>query len=115
MNEKTEKANESQFDIFRKKYAYFVLMMIRYNPGITKTDLMRNQQGAHSIFLITCELHKIGLIKYVQDPDDRGKRGRCFCLHMYLTDKGQKVAAYLEKISKELDEKPTSYVEKYPI
>ena len=103
----------TNFDVFKKKWSYFVLMMIRDNPGITKIDLMREGQ-AHSIFNVTCELHEIGLIKYVEDRTDRGKKGQWNCIHMYLTDKGQKVAAYLEKIARELDENPTLNDEKQP-
>ena len=91
-------------DIFSKKYSYYVLMVIRDNPGITKIELMRLEEGnEHTKFIRTQELEKIGLIKYISEEADRRKKGSWNCLHMYLTDKGQKVAAYLEKICKELD------------
>lgn len=89
----------TDFEIFRKKWSYFVLMMIRDNPGITKVDLMRERSPgpAKSIFEITCNFYEMGLIKYYRDPKDREKKGQWNCLHMYLTEKGQIVASYLEK------------------
>lgn len=83
-------------------------MMVRENPGISKIDLMKESPDGsqHSIFMMTRELYVIGLIKYVEDPEDRSAKGRWNCIHLYLTDKGQKVAAYLEKIANELDENP---------
>jgi DNA-binding MarR family transcriptional regulator len=92
-------------EIFSKKFSYYVLMVIRDNPGITKIELMRLEPGnEHTKFMRTQELEKEGLIKYVTEDDDRKQKGQWNCIHMYLTDKGQKVAAYLDKISKELEQ-----------
>ena len=95
----------TDFNVFSRKYAYWTLMVIRDNPGITKIDLMRLEPGnEHTKFMRTQELYDLGLINYVQETDDREKRGYWNCLHMYLTDKGQRVAAYLEKIAKEFND-----------
>lgn len=92
-------------EIFSKKFSYYVLMVIRDNPGITKIELMRLEEGnEHTKFMRTQELEKEGLIKYVSEEADRKQKGQWNSLHMYLTEKGQRVAAYLEKINKELEQ-----------
>lgn len=92
-------------EIFRKKYAYYTMVTIRDNPGITKIEFMRLEPGnEHTKFMRTQELERKGLIKYVSEEEDRRHKGQWNTIHMYLTDKGQRVAAYLEKISKELSE-----------
>ena len=91
-------------EVFSKKFSYYVLMVIRDNPGISKIDLMRSYGGplSHTLFMRTQELYEIGLIKYEHDDTNCKKRGQWNLINMYLTDKGQRVAAYLEKIAKEM-------------
>lgn len=92
-------------EIFSKKFSYYVLMAIRDNPGITKIELVRLEAGnEHTKFMRTQELKNEGLIKCISEEADRKQRGQWNSQHMYLTEKGQRVAAYLEKISKELEQ-----------
>lgn len=90
-------------EIFTKKYAFDTIMMIRDNPGITLIRLQETGKGSeHTIFSMAKELTKEGIIKRNNHKDERNHWN---CDHLYLTDKGQRIAAYLDKINRELEGK----------
>lgn len=88
---------KSELSIFERKYALYVLMAVRAKPGLTKTELMRLDEGnERTKFVRIQELIEAELIKYEMGETKWNS------MMLYLTPKGQIVASKMQEIEEEL-------------
>lgn len=78
-------------DVLDKKYVIPILLNLRDNPGIGKSELFRNLKDGNNktIYIRLNELQAAGLI---QVDTERRKHNTVL---LYLTPQGQKVAAHI--------------------
>lgn len=81
--------------ILEKKYVFSLILKVKNQPGLTKTELMATEDAKgndRTRFLRISELIDAGI--FTVDMDNRQHN----TMHIYLTNKGQVIASYLEKI-----------------
>lgn len=95
--------------VLERKSSLYILLTIRNNPGLTKTQLMRLDEGnERTKFVRMNELIECGLISSRQGD------GQWNSTKLYLTEEGQEVAECIDKISKvlsKMDSKPLENAE----
>ena len=84
--------------VLERKSALYILLTVRDNPGLTKTQLMRLEEGnERTKFVRINELIECGLI------DSKQGDGQWNSTKLYLTPQGQEIAESIYKISKVLE------------
>lgn len=83
--------------VLERKSSLYILLAIRNNPGLTKTQLMRLDEGnERTKFVRMNELIECGLISSRQGD------GQWNSTKLYLTEDGQEIAECIDRISKVL-------------
>ncbi len=77
--------------ILERKFAIYVILTVKKYPGCTKTDVL-GMTNRHTKFARINELIDCGII----DADDEKRQHQT--IKLYLTPKGQEIAALLEQI-----------------
>jgi len=86
------------FEILEGKFALYVIMAVKENPGSTKTEILRLDEGnERTKFLRINELIEEGIIIIGEESRQHN------AMRLYLTPKGQEIANHLEKIEQILD------------
>ena len=93
--------------VLERKSSLYILLTIRNNPGLTKTQLMRLDEGnERTKFVRMNELIECGLISSRQGD------GQWNSTKLYLTEEGQEIAECIDKISKVLSKMNPKPLEK---
>ena len=86
-------SNISIPEILERKYALYVILCVKEMPGSTKSEIIKlDPRNERTKFLRIKELIDAGIIKV----DDVQRQHNA--MKLYLTEKGQVMANYLEKM-----------------
>ena len=86
------------FEILEGKFALYVIMAVKENPGSTKTEILRLDAGnERTKFLRINELIEEEMIVIGEENKQHN------AMRLYLTPKGQEIANHLERIKQILE------------
>lgn len=80
-------------ELFERKFALYVILAVKDNPGMTKTEVLRLDNGnERTKFLRINELIEEGIISVKNEREQHN------AMRLYLTPKGQEISVSIEKI-----------------
>lgn len=87
--------DSTTLQMFEKKYMIYLIMRVKNEPGLTKTELMTVPDkigNDRTRFIRIQDLIKMGIFEISSEGRQHNT------MHIFLTKKGQMIASYFEKI-----------------
>ena len=86
--------------LLEEKYALSLLWVIKNNPNMTKTDIVRIDKGGEKTkYAMINKLMSAGLVTTYSDEEMRWNTE-----HLILTDKGKEIAELIERINERMSQ-----------
>ncbi len=86
--------------LLEEKYALSLLWVIKNNPNMTKTDIVRIDKGGEKTkYAMINKLMSAGLVTTYSDEEMRWNTE-----HLILTDKGKEIAELIERINEKMSQ-----------